>query len=301
MRWLQLSIQAPPEYVEPLTYLFNTHGDSSASVEVAGGYNPDEGEKPDPTAWVVIRGWLPLDSTTQSRKTAIDVGVRLIKHLVDLPELEEKVISDEEWSNQKFRPIKVGKNLVILPRSAEYKPNVNDVLVELDPGLAFGTGHHPTTLMCLEEIEKVIRSGDNFLDLGCGSGVLSIAALALGAKHAIGLDVEQQAVTSSLNNISEAGFENQATILWGSIPHPQLNQKKFEVIGANISANVLIELAGPLLSCLQDDGVIVSSGVLETRLCDVTEAFRAVGGEVQSTRQIEDWTASTIIRVNGLV
>ena len=162
MRWLQLSIQAPPEYVEPLTYLFNTHGDSSASVEVAGGYNPDEGEKPDPTAWVVIRGWLPLDSTTQSRKTAIDVGVRLIKHLVDLPELEEKVISDEEWSNQKFRPIKVGKNLVILPRSAEYKPNVNDVLVELDPGLAFGTGHHPTTLMCLEEIEKVIRSGNFF-------------------------------------------------------------------------------------------------------------------------------------------
>ena len=91
MRWLQLSIQAPPEYAEPLIHLFNMHGEGSASVEGGGGYNPDEGEKPDPAAWVTIKGWLPIDATTQSRKTAIDVGVRLVRHLVELPEIEEKL------------------------------------------------------------------------------------------------------------------------------------------------------------------------------------------------------------------
>jgi len=299
MRWLQLSIQAPPEYVEPLTHLFNIHGEGSASVERPGGFNPDEGESPDPTAWVTIRGWLPLDPTTESRKTAIDVGVRLIRHLVDLPEIEELEVSDDEWRNQKFEPIKVGKNLVIVPRSAEYESKPSDIIIELEPGLAFGTGHHPTTLMCLEEIEKAIKPGDRFLDVGCGSGVLSIAALALGAKHAVGLDIEDDAVISSKANLAEAGFTEQSTILDGSIPHKQVPNGGFDVVGANIAANVLIALAEPLIASIADNGVIITSGVLDVRLDEVVKAFKAVGGDVQSSRQIEDWTATRITRAAG--
>ena len=299
MRWLQLSIKAPPEYVEPLTHLFNIHGEGSASVEQPGGYNPDEGEKPDPSAWVTIRGWLPIDATTESRKTAIDVGVRLIRHLIELPEIEELEVSDDEWRNQKFDPIKVGKNLVIVPRSTEFDAKPSDVVIELEPGLAFGTGHHPTTLMCLEEIEKAVKPGDRFLDVGCGSGVLSIAALALGAKHATGLDIEDAAVRSSITNLEEAGFSKQSTILEGSIPHEQVPDGGFAVVGANIPANVLIMLAEPLIASVADDGVIITSGVLETRLDDVIAAFKAVGGSVESSRMIEDWTATRITRVAG--
>ena len=299
MHWLQLSIQAPPEYAEPLIHLFNMHGEGSASVESGGGYNPDEGEKPDPEAWVTIKGWLPIDATTQSRKTAIDVGVRLVRHLVELPEIEERKVSEDEWRNQKFEPIKVGNNLVILPRSADYDREPNDIVVELEPGLAFGTGHHPTTLMCLEEIEKVVKPGDQFLDVGCGSGVLSIAALALGAEHAVGLDIEDDAVTSSLANLEAASYADQSTILSGSIPHPQVPDRQFDVVSANIAANVLIALAEPLIATVTDDGVIVTSGVLESRLSDVIEAFEAVGGEVESSRQIEDWTAALITRAKS--
>lgn len=299
MRWLQLSIKAPPEYVEPLTHLFNIHGEGSASVEQPGGYNPDEGEQPDPTAWVTIRGWLPIDATTESRKTAIDVGVRLIRHLIELPEIEEIEVSDDEWRNQKFDPIKVGKRLVIVPRSAKYESQPSDVVIELEPGLAFGTGHHPTTLMCLEEIEKAVKPGDRFLDVGCGSGVLSIAALALGAEHATGLDIEDDAVRSSITNLEEAGFTQQSTILAGSIPHEQVPDGGFDVVGANIAANVLIMLAEPLMASVADDGVIITSGVLETRLDDVIAAFEAVGGSVESSRKIEDWTATRITRASG--
>ena len=299
MRWLQLSIKAPPEYVEPLTHLFNIHGEGSASVEREGGFNRDEGEEPDPTAWVTIKGWLPLDPTTESRKTSIDVGVRLIRHLVDLPEIEEIEVSDDEWRNQKFEPIKVGKNLVIVPRSSKYDSRPSDVIIELEPGLAFGTGHHPTTLMCLEEIEKAIKPGDRFLDVGCGSGVLSIAALALGAGHAVGLDIEDDAVVSSKANLAEAGFTDKSTILGGSIPNAQVPDGGFDVVGANIAANVLIALAEPLIASVADDGVIITSGVLDVRLDDVIAAFKAAGGEVKASRQIEDWTATQITRATG--
>ncbi|MCZ6538498.1 MAG: 50S ribosomal protein L11 methyltransferase [Chloroflexi bacterium] len=294
--WLQLSITAPPEYVEPLTHLFNLHGEGTASVERPGGYNPDEGEAPDPAAWLTIRGWLPIDPTTESRRTAIDVGVRLIRHLVDLPALEEQEISEDEWRNQKFEPVRVGTNLVIVPRSASFTGRDSDVVIELEPGLAFGTGHHPTTLMCLEEIEKTVKPGSQFLDVGCGSGVLSIAALALGAAHAVCLDVDDDAATSSENNLDAAGYSEQSTVLHGTIPRADVPDGMFDVVAANISANVLIELAGPLVSSVSKDGVIITSGVLETRLDDVISAFESAGGVVQSSRKIEDWTATRITR-----
>ncbi len=298
MQWLQLSIMTPPEFVEPLTHLFNTHGEGSASVERPGGFNPDEGELPDPTAWVTIRGWLPLDPTTESRRTAIDVGVRLIRYLVDLPAIEEIEVSDDEWRNQKFDPIKIGSNMVIVPRSTEYASKPSDIVIELEPGLAFGTGHHPTTLMCLEELEKVVKPGDRFLDVGCGSGVLSIAALALGAEHAVGLDIEDDAVISSSANLQVAGFTDRSTVLNGSVPHEQVPDHRFDIVGANIAANVLIQLAEPLLDAVSEDGVIITSGVLETRLDDVVEAFTNAGGSVQSTRKIEDWTATQFVHAS---
>jgi ribosomal protein L11 methyltransferase len=301
LRWLQLSIKAPPEYVEPLTHLFNIHGEGSAAVERSGGYNPDEGETPDPTAWVTIRGWLPLDPTTESRKTAIDVGVRLIRYLVDLSEIEEIEVSDDEWRNQRFEPIRIGSNLVIVPRSTEFTSRPTDVVVELEPGLAFGTGHHPTTLMCLEEIEKVLKPGDMFLDVGCGSGVLSIAALALGAESAVALDIEDDAVISSKANLAEAGYSDKSTILAGSIPHEDIPDGGFDVVGANIAANVLIMLAEPLMASVAKDGVIITSGVLEERLDDVVAAFEAAGGRVESSRKIEDWTATRIVRSDSAI
>ena len=152
MRWLQISITSPSEYVEPLTHLFNLHGEGSASVEHPGGYNPDEGETSNPNEWITIKGWLPFDATTDSRKTSIDVGVRLIRHFVDLPEIEEQEVNDEEWRNQKFEPIRIGKNLVVVPKSADFNRKNSDVVITLEPGLAFGTGHHPTTRMCLEAV-----------------------------------------------------------------------------------------------------------------------------------------------------
>tara|TARA_Y100000588_G_scaffold381214_1_gene466458 strand:- start:965 stop:1861 length:897 start_codon:yes stop_codon:yes gene_type:complete len=296
MRWLQISIKSPPEYVEPLTHLFNLHGEGSASVEHPGGYNPDEGETPNPTDWITIKGWLPFDETTESRKTAIDVGIRLIRHFVELPKIKQQEVNDEQWRNQKFAPIRIGKNLVILPRSADFKKKKSDVLITLEPGLAFGTGHHPTTRMCLEEIEKIIKPNDRILDVGCGSGILSIAALALGAQHATGMDIENDAVNASIRNVKDAGFLSQSTILSGSFPHDELTSGDFDIVVANIAANVLIKLADAIVATVAEDGIIIISGVLKTRINDVISAFEFAGGKVQSRRQLEDWTTTLIKR-----
>ena len=296
MRWLQISIISPPEYVEPLTHLFNLHGEGSASVEHPGGYNPDEGEIPDPTDWVTIKGWLPFDDTTSSRKTAINVGVRLIRHFVNLPEIEEREVNDEEWRNQKFKPIRIGTNLMIVPKSAEFTGKTSDVVITLEPGLAFGTGHHPTTRMCLEEIETTVKPNDRFLDVGCGSGVLSIAALALGAQHAIGVDIENDAVNASIRNLNDAGFSAQSTILSGELPQDKITDGDFDVVVANIAATVLIKNAESLVAAVAEDGVIITSGMLKTRVDDVVSAFESAGGKVQSTRQIEDWITTLITR-----
>ena len=296
MRWLQISITSPAEYVEPLTHLFNLHGEGSASVEHPGGYNRDEGETPNPSDWITIKGWLPFDETTDSRKTAIDVGIRLIRHFVDLPEIEEREVSDEEWRNQKFEPIRIGKNLVVVPKSAGFTRKNSDVVITLEPGLAFGTGHHPTTRMCLEEIEKIIKPNDRILDVGCGSGILSIAALALGAQHVIGIDIDNDAVNASIRNIKNAGFISQSTILSGSFPQDEVTDGDFDVVVANIAANVLITLAETLVATVAEGGVIITSGVLTTRINDVASAFESAGGKVQSTRQIEDWTTTLITR-----
>ena len=126
------------------------------------------------------------------------------------------------------------------------------------PQLAFGTGHHPTTLMCLEEIEDAVKPGSRFLDVGCGSGVLSVAALALGAEHAVGLDIDDDAVVSSKANLEAAGFSERSTVLRGSVPHEGISDGDFDVVAANIAANVLIKLAAALLAAVSEDGVIIT-------------------------------------------
>jgi len=150
--------------------------------------------------------------------------------------------------------------------------------------------------MCLEEIEKIIKPNDRVLDVGCGSGILSIAALALGAQHAIGIDIENDAVNASMRNVKDAGFVSQSTILSGSFPHDEVTDGDFDVVVANIAANVLITLAETLVATVAENGIIITSGVLKTRINDVVSAFEFAGGEVRSTRQIEDWTTTLIAR-----
>jgi ribosomal protein L11 methyltransferase len=299
LRWLELSIETSGEYAETLAHLFAKHGDGRVIVEQPGGYNPDEGETPPLDAPVVVRGWLPVDATTQTRKAMIDVGIRLISHLHALPPLQEREVSDEAWNKQDFGPVRIGRRLVIMPPGTEFDRRPDDVIIPLEPGVAFGTGHHPTTRMCLAAVERLVRPGDAVLDVGTGSGILAIAALKLGAGRALCLDIEEPAVAAARENIRRAGVAGKARVEHGSVPSSLAPDGSFNLTLANISANVITSLAGHLLRTLRPDGRLVASGVLADRRAEVEEALVRAGGRLVSVEQSGEWLAFESCRDHG--
>lgn len=290
MTWIELSIEVPGEYAEPVSHLFSKHGEGAAVVELPGGYNPDEGEQPVPNAPVTVRTYLPQDATTASRRTMIDVGLKLIGHLHPLPDLEAREVPDEEWKNQTFEPVRIGRRILISPFGSETEAKPDDIVIPLEPGLAFGTGHHPTTAMVLSAMEETDMDGSVVLDAGCGSGILSIAAVKMGAAGVVAFDVEEDAVRSTQQNAERAGVESQIEVLHGSLPQPRVELASFDLILANISANVLKLLSAELLAALKHTGTIIASGVLEDRYTEVEDTFRPLGGQLSGKRMVEDWT-----------
>ena len=183
--------------------------------------------------------------------------------------------------------IRVGRSLVVCPSWTEYAARQGEVVVRLDPGMAFGTGHHPTTRLCLTEIERRVQPGAKVLDLGTGSGILAIAAAGLGASSVLGLDRDTTACTVARRNVRANGLARRVRIMRGSIPQPGVSG--FDLVLANISAKVLTALAAPLAQTLAPDGLLIASGVLEEQGASVAEAFRGAGLQVHDVRALEDW------------
>ncbi|MDP6822645.1 MAG: 50S ribosomal protein L11 methyltransferase [Dehalococcoidia bacterium] len=294
-QWLELSTEAPGEYAEPLTHLFARYGEGGVVVEEAGGYNPDEGETPPTDAPVIVRAYLPIDATTDDRRARIDMGLRLISYLHPIPPLKERVLKDREWELQEFEPVRVGERLVIAPEGSTWDDTPDDIVIKLDPGLAFGTGHHPTTRMCMLYLENTVLQGCKVLDLGCGSGILTLTAFKLGAGSVAGLDIEADAIKSSNENLGKNGLAGKANFRQGSLPNPIAPDGTFDIAVANISANVLIALAPLILASLAPGGVFVGSGLLAERKDEVEAAVNEAGAEFTDLTISGDWAAFTAV------
>ena len=291
MDWLELSVQASPELVEPLVELFQRYGRRQVVVEEAGGFNPDEGESAPTGGPVIVRAYVMKDRRSADRVARIQAGVQLMGLIKPLSPLAVRTVTPWEWEEAwkaHFQPLRIGR-LVVRPTWQEVEAAEGDIVLTLDPGLAFGTGHHPTTRMCLEQLERRVEPGMRILDLGTGSGLLSQAALLLGAEWALALDTEADAIRASRRNLKAAGLSKQVRIVRGTLPHPEASGLDLTV--ANISAKVLVELAGDLVETLRPDGTLVASGVLEERGDEVRDAMLAAGFVELETQQTEDWLA----------
>lgn len=291
-QWVELSIEAPGEYAEPLKTLFARHADGLIAIEHAGGYNPDEGEAPPgPNAPVIVRGYLPVDPTTDSRRAYIEVGVRLISRIHPLGDLNFRTISESEWLTQKVEPVRIGRRLVIAPPGHRNGITPYDLVIPLEPGMAFGTGHHPTTRMCLELLEQYVRPGMRVLDVGCGSGILTLAALRLGAASVVCLDIEEDSVVATGRNLRAAGLEDSAEVHRGTLPCEAAPARAFDLVLANISGNVLTMFGEEMLRCVVPGGLFVGSGYMVERRSELAQALESDGARIIDTVVAADWVA----------
>ena len=198
---------------------------------------------------------------------------------------------NEDWENnwkQYFHPIPVGEKLLIRPTwEDEYEAGDRKVL-NIEPGLAFGTGSHETTRLCLETLEKHIHEGTTVLDIGCGSGILSIAALLLGAEKAVGVDIDALAVKTAIENGEVNNFkEPEYTILQGNLTDKVSG--KFDVVVANIVADVIIMFCKDVASFMKEDALFITSGIIDTREQDVIDAFNKYGFEIKARHTKGGW------------
>jgi ribosomal protein L11 methyltransferase len=210
--------------------------------------------------------------------------------------LKERILEDREWELQEFESVRVGKRMVIAPEGSNWDRKSDDIVIKLDPGLAFGTGHHPTTRMCMLYLEKMISPGCKVLDLGCGSGILTLAAFKLGAGSVTGLDIETDAIKASHDNLGKNDLEQEADFHLGSLPNPIIPDGSIDVTVANISANILVVLAPHILATLAHDGVFVGSGLLAERKDEVETAFTEAGAEFTDLTISGDWAAFSAVK-----
>ena len=296
-KWLELSITVPGEFVEPAAELFRHYGKGGVVVEEAGGWNPDEGETAPVGADATVKTYMPITPAFKTNRELIHIGLRLISKLHPIEELQERELEEEEWENawkSHFSVHKVGKKLVLCPEWQEYEPKESEVVVRIDPGMAFGTGHHPTTRRCLEAIDKLMSPGLKVIDVGAGSGILSIAACKLGAGRVWAVEIDKVAVKACRANFKINGVSGIARCYIGTVPQPSIPNGQADLVVANINSVALTNLAPDLCKLLVDkNGWLVVAGILIERENQVIEAFLSSGLKILDRTLDDDWVSLT--------
>ncbi len=215
-------------------------------------------------------------------------------------------MQDADWENnwkQYYKPMEIGQRLLVIPQWEQEDPKVQAMMAArvpliLEPGLTFGTGSHATTRLCLTALEKTVQGGEKVLDLGCGSGILSIAALKLGAASALAVDIDDKCLDVAYENAAMNGIGRDAyTVRVGDVLSSEKLRAEigggYDVVLANIVADVIIGLAPMVRSLLSETGVFLCSGIIDDRADEVADKLRRAGLEITETRSAEGWFAYT--------
>ncbi len=276
MVWLEIKIESSEEAIEAIANILNEAGTN-------GVITGDKGE---------IIGYLPDDDLSGKKLEDIKVALNELSQFglaLTSPKIEIKTVNDEDWAaswKKYYHPVRVGRHIVIKPSWEGIEASPEDMVIELDPGMAFGTGLHPTTQMCLEVLEKRLRSGDSVIDVGTGSGILSIAAVKLSAGRVIALDIDPIAVAVAEENISRNQVAEKIRVKLGSLDEVQ---SKADIILANIIAETVIALARPASSLLLPEGRYISSGIIPAKENEVIESLERVGLRIDEIKRKEGW------------
>ena len=301
--WIEVRVITKSEALEPISGIFYSLDCKGVAIE-----DPEDilGREQGPLTWdfadinvlehkgkvAVVKAYFAEEDNIEEILGYVNEKLVELKEMgIDLGEakVEHEKMYEEDWANtwkQYYKPSKIGEKIVVKPIWEEYEQKEGELVVNLDPGMAFGTGTHETTRMCIQALEKYVKEESTVFDVGCGSGILAIAAAKLGAKLAVGVDLDPVAVESSIENVGYNNLNN-IEILHGNLV--EVIDGKADIVVANILAEIICILTDDVKRVMKDGGVFITSGIIHDRVDMVCEKLEATGFEVIEKNRDGEW------------
>lgn len=301
--WIEVRVITKSEALEPISGIFYSLDCKGVAIE-----DPEDilGREQGPLTWdfadinvlehkgkvAVVKAYFAEEDNIEDVLQYVNERLTELKEMgLDLGEakVEHEKMHEEDWANtwkQYYKPSKVGEKIVVKPIWEEYEAKDGELVVDLDPGMAFGTGTHETTRMCIQALERYVKEESTVFDVGCGSGILAIAAAKLGAKLAVGVDLDPVAVESSIENVGYNNLNN-IEILHGNLV--EVIDGKADIVVANILAEIICILTDDVKRVLKDGGIFITSGIIHDRVDMVCEKLESTGFEVIEKNRDGEW------------
>lgn len=310
MQWIEVNVQVTHEAVEVVADILTAAGTSGVAIEDpqlinnlrnSGTWELCDIPEQENTEIVTVSAYYADDEKLQDRLKQIESELAAVEERIGsfrFGNIRFRSLSEKDWANewkQYFHVTHVGESLVIKPSWEEYTPKEGEHVIKIDPGMAFGTGTHHTTNMCMARLEKVLPANAEVFDVGTGSGILAIAAALLGAKYVKAVDIDAVAVRVARENIADNGLEDKIEVKEGDLLRGTEGQA--DVIIANIIADIIIMLLKDIPGKLKDDGIFLASGIISDRRADVEAAAAEVGMKVDHVDEKGGWVVMQMSKV----
>ena len=307
MKWIEVKVVTTPEAAEAVSGIMYDMGVGGLFIEDPRDvientrepgdwdYLEDELRNVDPNK-VTIRAYLSEEVNYGERISYLKEKLKTAAAFFDIGDGEVQVseVYEKDWANswkKYYKPVKVAEKVVIKPTWEEYMEQPGDVIVEMDPGMAFGTGTHETTRMCIQLLEKYVAGRANVLDVGCGSGILGITAIKLGAQNCVGVDIDENAVRVAGQNAEINRVTDRMEIKIGNLL--DVVSGKFDIFVANIIADAIISLSSMVKPYMDVNGIFIASGIIRDRYDEVKEALQYQGFSIKDELYLGEWVAVT--------
>lgn len=304
MKWIEVKINTTTEAVEAVSSIMYEAGVGGLVIEDPNDIlmklnNEDDWDFIDPELLktnfegIIVKGYFPESESLIDKVELIRQNVEKIPQY-DIEQKLGKVttseVNDEDWAHtwkKYYKPTKIGERIVVRPSWESYIENEQEIIIDLDPGMAFGTGTHETTIMCLEQLEKYVKESDEVIDIGCGTGILAIGAAKLGAKKVIAVDMDEVSVKVSNENVLLNEVDRMVEVRHGNLV--DVVNEKSDIVVSNIIAEVIVRLADDLHKVLKDEGIFIASGIILNKIQMVKDALIAKKIEVIEVITMGEW------------
>jgi ribosomal protein L11 methyltransferase len=294
--WLEISLSISGELAEAVAEVLDRFVVNGVVIEslIPQPETAPEGTQPEE---VRVVGYLPVDAATEEKRVRIEEALWHLGQIMPLPPIQFRTIADEDWMTawkKNYSPILVGKRLQVVPAWMD-PPDPKRITIKIDPSMAFGTGTHPSTQLCLEHLETYVMKGQSLIDVGCGSGILSIAAIELGASHALAVDIDPLSVKNTQENSRLNKVTGKIEVGLGSIA--EIVEHKFSISQAPL---VVVNILSPVIISLFDQGLadlvsphgtLILAGILEDQFASVDKVAQGKGMHLIEKRTKADWVS----------